>query len=524
VDSLSLRLIREIWRSHEPVPSVSVSAITSGSVPAIRAYLRGARFFRLGAFDSAAVALEEAVREDSTFAMADLLLANAYAWIDGHGSARSVAANEAALRHADRLPAREQMMVTAYKLFTSNHPLEAVDTMRAYVARYPTDPNGWAVLGDVQFHVQPHLRLESDQRFEPFNQALALDSSFVSMLMHPLEMAFAQGDTARFHQYLNLIEARSAETRDFPAIESSVWGDSVASRHGFEELTHTRQTAFTLAAETALLQGRLDAVDRAIAVLDSVARAGDPTRRRFALITDAILRLSTGRVVSVGTTADRMASAGLLLASATTRILPIFVGVSDRSLLDKALPVLRDSLPPASVRFVEACVSLANNDGAAAQRLIIEAEAMHGPTKHTPLHLGLRAAARWAEVLRGDTASGVEHMRTALDSLGLWTEIAPGVTANALRLPLARFLAAEPATRSQAIDRLRLGFDSWGGLQYLPLARYELAKALESDGQFDDAAAAYADFITIWARADEPLQTYVDDARRALVRLEQRRG
>ncbi len=44
VDSLSLSLLREIWRSHEPIPSLRLGAITSNSVDAIRSYMQGEQF------------------------------------------------------------------------------------------------------------------------------------------------------------------------------------------------------------------------------------------------------------------------------------------------------------------------------------------------------------------------------------------------------------------------------------------------------------------------------------------------
>ncbi|MBA3890610.1 MAG: protein kinase, partial [Gemmatimonadaceae bacterium] len=41
VDSLSVRLLREVWSTSSPIPQLRVSALTTGSLPAMRAYLEG---------------------------------------------------------------------------------------------------------------------------------------------------------------------------------------------------------------------------------------------------------------------------------------------------------------------------------------------------------------------------------------------------------------------------------------------------------------------------------------------------
>ncbi|NIN12144.1 MAG: hypothetical protein GTO61_12210, partial [Gemmatimonadales bacterium] len=70
VDSLSVEMLREIWLAREPVPELRVQAITSGSVEAIRAYLSGLQHYRRSEWAPAVTALEQAVAEDSTFALA----------------------------------------------------------------------------------------------------------------------------------------------------------------------------------------------------------------------------------------------------------------------------------------------------------------------------------------------------------------------------------------------------------------------------------------------------------------------
>ncbi len=117
VDSLSLQLLRTAWRSREPMPSLSVSGITSGSLDAIRAYLRGMQFYRGGLWDSAITAFTEAVQHDSTFALAHYHIASSQGWISGFGNVGASEALDAAVRLADRLPERRH----AWKLQCERH-------------------------------------------------------------------------------------------------------------------------------------------------------------------------------------------------------------------------------------------------------------------------------------------------------------------------------------------------------------------------------------------------------------------
>ncbi|NIP58705.1 MAG: hypothetical protein GWM92_10380, partial [Gemmatimonadetes bacterium] len=51
VDTLCIRLLRDVWRSREPIPNLRVSALSTGSIPAARHYLRGEYLFWRSHFD-----------------------------------------------------------------------------------------------------------------------------------------------------------------------------------------------------------------------------------------------------------------------------------------------------------------------------------------------------------------------------------------------------------------------------------------------------------------------------------------
>src|SRR5207249_5226601 len=112
------------------------------SLPAIRAYLRGAEFDRLSQWDSAASYYRRAIAEDSTFALALYGLAHALGWTRTHGDPAVIALSSAALRYSHRLPERERRFLGANQLFEVGD-VAALDSMRVYTERYPDDLIGW---------------------------------------------------------------------------------------------------------------------------------------------------------------------------------------------------------------------------------------------------------------------------------------------------------------------------------------------------------------------------------------------
>ena len=146
VDRLALALLRDVWRSHEPLPSLRLGSLTTNSIEALRAFLEGERLYRLSRWDSAEVAFTRAVQADTGFALAYVRLANVYGWREGTGSRDVRQLGLAAFRHADRLSERDRSLLQAYALFDQADPAGA-DTVRAYLRRYPDDIDARYLLG-----------------------------------------------------------------------------------------------------------------------------------------------------------------------------------------------------------------------------------------------------------------------------------------------------------------------------------------------------------------------------------------
>ncbi len=184
VDSLTVSLVRDIWRSREPVPRFEVAAITTGSLEAIRQYLEGEAWFRRSQWDSAVAHFDAAVREDSTFALAHHRLASAYGWLELLGSPNARAHATTAYDLRERLPERENALVVANYLWYEGQTDEALDSARAFVERAPDDADGWFQLGDIQFHARLR-QLQPAELRAPFERVLELDPSLTPALFHP---------------------------------------------------------------------------------------------------------------------------------------------------------------------------------------------------------------------------------------------------------------------------------------------------------------------------------------------------
>jgi serine/threonine-protein kinase len=148
VDELAARLLAQQAGEVE-----RLTALTSTSLPALRAYLDGQAVFRRGQFRVAIGHYERALQLDSTFALAALGLSEAASW----GLPGGV--HERALRLVTRARARLSPRDQAYVEVIAGPRYPAPTSMAQYIAaaeRFvqvaPDRPGGWSYLGDYLMH------------------------------------------------------------------------------------------------------------------------------------------------------------------------------------------------------------------------------------------------------------------------------------------------------------------------------------------------------------------------------------
>ncbi|HEX8320547.1 BTAD domain-containing putative transcriptional regulator [Longimicrobium sp.] len=168
------------------------AALTTTSLPALKAYLGGNRAFRDGDFARAAEWFTQAVRGDSTFAVAWYRLSVSQDWAAADGSAAAARA----LRMADRLPPAEQRLLRARVAFRTGSATVAEGLLRELTATRPDNIEAWNELAEVLHHRAMWQGRSIEGARGAWMQVLALDPRNVSARVHLAHVASLQGRAA----------------------------------------------------------------------------------------------------------------------------------------------------------------------------------------------------------------------------------------------------------------------------------------------------------------------------------------
>lgn len=172
------------------------SALRAGSpLAALKAFLRGETAARAGWFREAMDEFGQAVREDSTFALAHYGL-SAAAYNAGVAELPRVAA-EAARRHSAGLARSDQLFLEAWVNHLDARVPEAETFYRQAIAVQPTHVDGWHQLGELLFHWGPSVGTAGEASRRAFEQVLALEPGDASAALHLARIVARDGDRDR---------------------------------------------------------------------------------------------------------------------------------------------------------------------------------------------------------------------------------------------------------------------------------------------------------------------------------------
>ena len=175
-----------------------VASLASTPLGALEAYLAGQAHIRAGRYTDAADRFADAMRIDSTFALAGLGLTLASDW---SGDPRGAYGRAVAIRHADKLGTRDRLYLGP------TDPDNAETTYAEVLAREevavqtaPDAPDLWYQLGDHQFHYGSGINSMTEgwrRAAAALERGLTLDSTYAPLLEHlPLVYGYL-GDTAK---------------------------------------------------------------------------------------------------------------------------------------------------------------------------------------------------------------------------------------------------------------------------------------------------------------------------------------
>jgi TolB-like protein len=203
IDDISLETVRALLSGggQELATGRNLADLTTSSLPALRAYLEGERYYRQAEFPQAVEAYERALQADSTFALALFRISDAYGWLEDVGSETAAELGARSVRHMDRLSPRNAVIVEAGNaLYTGD--MEIVDDLEAAVRKYPDDPEAWFMLGELYLHLGEATRADAERRREVIMRAIDLDPSFAPYYVHALDQHMVLGEVERAREIL----------------------------------------------------------------------------------------------------------------------------------------------------------------------------------------------------------------------------------------------------------------------------------------------------------------------------------
>jgi hypothetical protein len=176
-DSLTWMLLRGVWRTRAP-PTPDLAAVTTHSLPALRAFLDGERAGREGRWNDAADAYARAIRRDADFWLAYWRYAYARWWY-------LEAVDDSILgplyEHRDALPERDRLVFESWWTDTLS---VALARGREAVERYPDYWPAWMQYADWLFHVGPVYGYDRAEARAALERTAALNPTFLPAWEH----------------------------------------------------------------------------------------------------------------------------------------------------------------------------------------------------------------------------------------------------------------------------------------------------------------------------------------------------
>jgi len=195
IDDLSLETMRRLLAGggEELATSRNLADLTTASVPALRAYLEGERYYRQAEFPRAVEAYERALVADSTFALALFRISDAYGWLESVQSETAIELGARSVLYMDRLSPRNAAIVAAGNALYEND-LTYVEELRAAVRKYPDDPEAWFMLGEMYIHMGEATGAGPEEALEAVMRAIELDPGFAPYYVHAIDQSVILGD------------------------------------------------------------------------------------------------------------------------------------------------------------------------------------------------------------------------------------------------------------------------------------------------------------------------------------------
>ena len=549
VDQLTAQLLAR--RDGSPGDQLQrIAAVTTSSLPALKAYLQGEDHYRVGRYTVAFEEFQRAVAEDSGFALAHYRLAKTATWAAIWPWDSIVAGSGRAVRNGHRLSWRSRLLVEAFHAWMRGSYDDAERLYRTVTVASPNDVEAWFELGEVLFHCNPLRGRSPVEAREPFERVLALEPAHRGALVHLIRVAAQQGRRAEVDSLVTRAIAVSGEdwALELRLFRAAAFGD----RATVGQLVPQLRTASDVLLERSV--GRIAIYLRDLRTTERLTPILMEPSRSTELQGEAGVWLA-----DLAAAHGRWSAADAHLQRAR-RTLPAF------TLVERTLLATRPFLARPRPELVALRDTLLHWDGTAPRsswpavavydgsypllrrHLLGMLEVQLGDAGAVERHAAaLDSAARGATPVSDADAQGRELARGLAESLRAHLAASRGQQREALRrferarLHVAEGMLESPAG-SQAADRwaraelLRAtGQDeqalAWyatipeagmHGLVYLAPSHLRQAQIHERRGERALAAQHYARFVELWRDCDPELRPLVADARARVAALGKR--
>ena len=294
MDEIARRLLA--GQSADPGARLSrLAALTTESLPALKAYLRGEVEFRAGRYLQALDSFQSAANEDPSFALAYYRLSSAAAAVANLELAREASARAA--QHQHRLAYHDRALLDAQRAWLQGAADDAERHYTAIVDTYVDDMEAWFLLGDVQFHHNPRRGRSVTEAREAFERALQYDPEHVSSLVHLARVAALEGRVEELDALVDrVLKLSPAGDRalSMRALRAYAIGNEIEKARVLTALGRARALAVGIAFTDIVLYARdIDGAHRLAKVLSKLTRATE--ERALCHLVLAHLELASGR-------------------------------------------------------------------------------------------------------------------------------------------------------------------------------------------------------------------------------------
>lgn len=295
-DELSRQLLGSL-----PGANPVAAARSTSSLRALRAYLQGELLYLRGRFAESLDAYQLAMREDSTFAIAAYRFNVTGDWT---GTVPELVLDEAlsrALRHSERLPEPERMLIEA-RAAAKRFELDRAEALYLRVLRgQPDNLEAWYQLGDLRFHWGSPLGRSYRLSRDAFERVRNFDPNDGPALIHLVRIAAADGNRAGLDTLIRQLAGLEPDVRiagEAELMAAITLGDGATRQRALDAtVAHGAQPSYDGAR---LIAGYTRDLASAARLAAAYAELGPPGgwRREDALALQAMIELGRGRPVA----------------------------------------------------------------------------------------------------------------------------------------------------------------------------------------------------------------------------------